>query len=406
MVAYAAAPTAIDPYSRIMANAFDEKKIIAVTTAFQSFFGRPEAGGSQTTFSPDALDIDIDIIRANEKIAALVPRGITRPLGDNQRNAESQRYSSFSRSFPLSIEESDIDANQTLKRLAGDNAYMARAKSERLRELGLRSHAEQVRRTVRMFEVLAAEAIMTGKMSAIIGTTDTALQYDFRRNSNHSITLSVLWNDGSADIMGDIDDAWDLGRENGHVNLDGMVLGEAAMEQFISDTDVIAKADNRRFELIWVSQTMPVPPRFAFLVEAGMTARGLLRTPKGHEFWMFTYSDIYTNNAGTAVKYMDPKKVLFFSSTARCDRWFGPSQTFDPSPAKREMYQFRFGIGIDAGPPVPNVKGPPGVIDGRMFHFDAYQDNSESLITVRTQSAPIFAPVQTDAFVVIENAMP
>jgi hypothetical protein len=404
MVSYATGPNAVDLYARTMAAAFDENKVIAVPTVFQAFFGRPETG-AQTVFSPDALDVDIDIIRGNEKIAALVPRGISRPLGDSQRNAQVGRFSSFSRAFPLSIEESDIDANQTLRRLAGDNPYAMRSKGERLRELGLRAHQEQVRRTVRLFEVLAGEALLTGKMSAIVGTTDTALQYDFRRNSNHSITLVTKWDDVGADILGDIDDAWDLGRTNGHVSLDGMLLGESAMEAFIADSDVIAKADNRRFELIWVNQNMPVPPRFAYLVEAGATARGLLRTPKGHEFWMFTYSDVYTNAAGTAVKYMNAKKVLFFASTARCDRWFGPPQMFEPSSAKRQMYQERFGIALDAAPQVPQVKGPVGVIDSRMFYFDAYQNNDESLITIRTQAAPIFAPVQTDAFVVIENAV-
>ena len=101
-------PIVMDTFTRIMAALFDEKEIIAVPTGFQAFFGRPETG-AQTIISPDANAVDIDIIRGNEKTAALIPRGaISRPLGPTQRNMDAQNYTSFSRKYPLSEEEADI----------------------------------------------------------------------------------------------------------------------------------------------------------------------------------------------------------------------------------------------------------------------------------------------------------
>lgn len=88
----------VDIFSRFMAREFDEKSVIAVPTAFQSLFGGP---GSETVFSPDANDVDIDIIRGNERISALIPRGsVSRSLGSNQKNMNVEKYTTFSRKYP------------------------------------------------------------------------------------------------------------------------------------------------------------------------------------------------------------------------------------------------------------------------------------------------------------------
>ena len=52
--AYTMTPNPADPFSRWMADYFDEKDIVGVPTGFQSFFGRPEYGG-QTLYSPCLL---------------------------------------------------------------------------------------------------------------------------------------------------------------------------------------------------------------------------------------------------------------------------------------------------------------------------------------------------------------
>ena len=70
-----AAPGTLDVLSRFMADNFDESLILNEPCAFQRVFGRPEAGNSFTHFSPNANDLDIEITRADEKTAAVVPRG-------------------------------------------------------------------------------------------------------------------------------------------------------------------------------------------------------------------------------------------------------------------------------------------------------------------------------------------
>jgi hypothetical protein len=390
-------PLAVGAYARFMVEAFDERNKIGVPTGFQSFFGRPETGGS-TYFSPDSQVVDIDILRGNERTAMLILRGTNaRPIS-GQKNTNEQKYSSFSRTYPLVEEEGDISADQLNRRLVGENPYQSMTKLDRLRQLALNQHNEQIRRIVRLFERLSAEAILTGKHPAILGTTNTDLIYDFLRNPENTEAVGVGWNQSGAVILEDIDKICETGRKNGHVNFDMAVIGGDAMDAFLKDENVQLQADNRRFELIEVSMNNPVPPRFARFVEGGFMPRGRLRTPKGYEIWLFTYTDIYTDSAGDAVKYMPEDQALFAYSGARCDRYFGPSELLPMAASRAAWYQETFGFNPAMPPIPPKIDGAAGVINPAMFYCDAYPGASQKTLTCRTQTAPIFVPVMTDGF--------
>lgn len=396
-------PVAVDSFSRFMVEMFDEKDIISVPTAFQAFFGNPAAGG-QTVFSDNSNDVDIDIIRGNERTSALIPRGmISRPLGALQKNLNVENYSSFSRKYPLAEEEGDITADQILQRVAGENPYEALDRQFRMRILGLKIHLESIRRIVRMNEILAAQSVIEGIQDAIIGTTNTDLQYDFKRNAALTVTPSNTWNSGSQDILGDIDGMCTLLREHGKMNPNFMGLGTSAMDAFIADTTVAALADNRRFELLEVSTNNPVPPEFTRFTEAGWIARGRLRTPAGHVLWMFTMLDVFDNTAGTSTPYMPVDKVIITNVKARADRYFGPPENLPMIGQRIQLYQEFFGFNPESAPMPPNIKSPGGIIMPAMFHSDAYVAPDWKKITVRTQHAPIFATTQTDSFGTLEG---
>lgn len=402
-MAYTNTPLAVDPYSRFMVDVFDEKQIIGVPTGFQAFFGRPETG-ARTLFSPDSNVVDIDIMRGNEKIAALIHRGTnSRPIGTAQKNTNTQKYTSFSRLFPLGEEEGDINANQLLYRVAGENPYQKMTRLDRMRVISKEHHNEHIRRFIRLFEVLAASSVITGQHVAISGTTNTDLIYDFRRNSSNTVTVSTGWNQVGATILSDVDDGCDQIRASAHVNPDMIIIGGNAMDAFINNTDVQTQADNRRFELIEVGVGNPVPQKFMRFVDAGFTPRGRLRTPKGYELWMFTYTDIYETDAGTATKYMPEDKAVISYSGARCDRYFGPPERLPLSGSDIQMYTEYFGFNPLAAPMPPNVKDMSRAINPAMFYFDAYKSGDKKKITIRTQAAPIYATTQTDAFYTLEG---
>ena len=396
-------PIVIDGFSRIMADLFDEKEVISVSTAGQSFFGRPE-NGANTIFSPDSNLVEIDIIRGNRQTAALVPRGtISRLLGDTQQNMNAEKFTNFARKYPLSAEVGDINANQLLMRMAGENPYDVRTRLDSMRLLALKYNNENIRRHVRLFEVLAWQSLRTGVQDAILGTSDTDLQYDFRRDATNTITVTNAWGSGSQTIMADIDGACEKVRVNGKINPDIGIIGSSAMDLFIKDTDVQALADNRRFELMAVTADNPVPANMQRFVDAGLQPRGKLSTPAGFVLWLFTYLDSYENSSGTDTKYMPVDEMLILSSKARFDRYFGPPERLPMIQTDVAEYQELFGVNPLATLIPMNIKSPGNVIEANMFYTDAYRSTDRSKVSIRTQSAPIFPTTQTDAVALLDG---
>jgi hypothetical protein len=170
----------------------------------------------------------------------------------------------------------------------------------------------------------------------------------------------------------------------------------------VAHADVIAKAENRRFELIEVGST-PVPPSMMRFVDAGAIPRGRLRTPRGNEVWLFTYLDTYTDSAGEPQPYMPVDEALIACSTARCDRYFGPPENLPDIPMRTQLYQQLFGFAPDMEPMPANIKDVSAAISPAMFYFDAYVSDNWKRVTCRTQSAPIYATTQTDAFVTLNG---
>jgi hypothetical protein len=397
----------MDPYSRLQAQSFDERDYIGCSSGFLSWFGRPGFGSTQ--YSDVASVVDIDIIRGNRRTAALVPRGmISRPLGPTQADTAATRYTAFSRRFPLSLEMGSIAADQLEFRGVGENPYMPADHLTRLRRLALDHHKEQVKRTVRLFEVLAAQSILTGVQDAIIGG-GAANQYDFCRNATHSFAAVASWGVAGSNIVRDIEHACTHIRTDASVNPDFMLLGQTAMTGMLANTALLATSNNFRFNFVnlggvsaggSVVGPTSMPAKFQPMVDGGMIFRGTLETPQGFVLAVFTYMDTYTDGTGTVQPLMPLTDCLIGSSQAICDRYFGPPERIPMTPT--ELADRRFYFGIEPGPSmVPALKGGSDIITPSMFYFDAYKSGRRE-ITIETQSAPIFVPTMTDAWATID----
>jgi hypothetical protein len=387
-----ATPIQVDIFNRFMIEGFDEKQIIPVETVGQTFFA-----GGRTWYSPDANVVDIDIMRANRRTAALIPRGtISEPLGGHSDMA-TQRFSSFSRKYPLSQEQSNISADQIQNRLMGQNAYSGKTRVDALRELALECHYENIRRHVRLFERLAWTSLLTGKMPAILGTTNTDLIYDYRRNTNLTITPSHGWGNAAGYPFTDLDLACDRIRQYGKTRAKGVFLGATAWQYFLQNAQVNALYLNRPF----LDQTRMGPgnnyPPWAMKMEAaGAIILGKIKTPGGRDLVLLTYDATYLNEAGTDTKYMPDDEAFVFDPEARTDRYFGPPDMLPMVPQRAQWYQETFGFNPMGAPQPVNIKGE--VISPAMFYVDAFPNENQTVVTLRTQAAPIFVPTQTDAF--------
>lgn len=395
-------PNAADQYSRFMVELFDQRNAYSIPTAFQSFFGNP-AGGGLTIFERDQGILEIDIIKADgEKLAELVHRGQSSNAVDNSHITDYE-FSNVGRKWLLAESLSNINSAKLLDRGPGDSPYARRTQLDRARQKARDLHFEHIRRQSRLWEFLARESIMTGKQPVILGTTNSEWFYDFYRLPTHTIGVPIPWDNGSQDILLDLDNALTLVEVDSGRVLDFLGLGGDAMRAFIKDTTVAALADNRRFELIQVSQTLPVPPEFARFVQNGWTAYGLLRTPYGRTLWIFTNSKTFTDSAGSPENYMPLDKALLLSSSARFDRYYGPRDRLPITPMEAQWYMQFFGFSMDAPPMPPNPSADTDIILPEAFYFDAFAPEDKKNVTMRTQSAPIFATTETDAIVVLED---
>lgn len=393
-----------DLYTRFMVKAFKEQSVIATPKGFQAFFDNP--GISNTVFENDASVVEIDIERANgEKLAATVHRGKS-SLPVDKANAQVSKYTNFSRLYPLVEEVGHINSAKLLDRLAGEAAFnsgltqfdRARAKAQDL-------HIDSVKKIIRTMEFFAAQSILTGVQPGIIGTTNADLQYDFHRLATHIFTPAVKWDAATPVIMSDIDASCALIEEDANMEANFMGLGEGATDAFIKDTTVAALADNRRYELIEVSTNNPVPPSYDRFVKAGWIPRGRLRTPGGRVLWMFNYNKNYTPlGGGSKTRFLPTDSVIIADINARCDRYFGPKDRLPVTPVENQWIMQMFGIDAMA-PSLPQEIDTAGIILPQMFHFDAYADNDKKTAVLRSQAAPIFPTVQTDAFVTMTSVL-
>lgn len=398
-------PTPIDVFSRYALKMFDENEMISVPTGFQAFFGNPAAGGI-TFYSPDKNDIDIDIIRGKKTMSALIPRGtVSRPIGSTVKSLTTGKYTTFNRKFPLGEEEGSISAAELVYRSAGENPYAPNDMQARLREKAMKIHHENIRMNVRMFEYLAMTSLLTGKMPAIIGTTNTDLIYDFRRKTTHTFAPDTKW-DASGDILGDIDTACDLLEANGNISGDFfMGMGGAVMSAFIKDTTTASLADNRRFEFVRAGRDLPIPAAYNRFIQSGWLPQGMLRTPKGYSLWLFVYNRTYENASGVDIKLMPEDQVFITSIYARFDRYFGPPETLPMVPMRAQLYREVFGFD-PMSPPMPsNILNRAAIVDPSMFYCDGYVSPDWKTVTIRTQTAPIFATTMTDAVVTMTGVV-
>lgn len=400
-----AGPVPQDLFSRFAAGMFDEKEIIGVPTAGCAFFGNP-AGNSKTIFSPDANTVDIDIIRGDERVAALVPRGmVSESLGSLVKGARTEQFSSFSRTYPLAQEVGHIVAANLTTRLAGEAAVNSGVtQMMRFRHHAARIHNENMRKLLRLCEVLSWQSLLTGKQDAILGTTNTDLQYDFRRASTQTIQCAVSWAGGLANILADLDAGCLKGRSVGHTSFDMAVFGSTALNSLVKDATVRTVADNRRFTFISLGNGAVMPTKFKRFVDGGMVYQGELRTPNGYQLYLFSYPEIYNAANGAATPYIGADKVLLTSSSARADRYFGPPEQLPMIPQRAQLYREMFGFDPNAPMAPPNVKGgmeqccPP-----QACYCQAYVSPDWKRVMIETQCAPIFATTQTDAFVVLDT---
>jgi hypothetical protein len=395
-----ATPSNVDGFSRYFAERFNEPDIIGTTTGFLSVFSR-----RSPVIRTDANVVDIDITRGNEKTSVYIPRGV---VGEYlfRSNTGKGKYTNLQRTFPLAEDEWDLTVEQVETRMAGENPYAMRSRFERMRDRAADAYSSMVARMVRLWERTAATVVLTGKQPTILGTSDDNLIIDYLRNSSLTHDYATgKWSTADVDVIGDIDTRIDTLNAIGHVAGQAggdyvIVMGATTLKGFFGNNTVVAAGDSRRIITIEKNPNMVVPSQISDMIAGGMTYIAFLSTTKGRRVHILYYDAYYDTDAGVSTPYMTADSYVIMPISFRADRYFGPPDTLPMTSIDNAYLRETFGI-TPGSPVMPmNLKAKAGVVFPQAFYTDAYPGNGRKSAVLRVQSAPIFAPTQTDAFFV------
>ncbi len=389
---------ATDIYSKVMAPVFDEKEIIAPSTVFQNLFNSPNG---VTIFAPSSEQIDVDIIRGNEKVAKLKIRGVNSvPAGPTQTTQLNQRYTSIGRIFPLIEEDGYLTPNQFIKRLAGELPHVPLNKQQRALVLASQLHAEHVRRIIRKQEVLASQAWRTGEQNSNEAGT---LKLDYLRNTNLTSAVGTIWTNVAADAEADLLVAVKALRQYGRVTAQGVLMNNKAFVGMYNQTKMKSLADNRRLAFHSLGQDPGMMPAWGQkIVDGGGQYQGWIKVGAWTLF-IFTYIDSYETDAGVQTFYVPEDEVYVFDPFARWDRYFGPGEMTEDA-IDDQVYRQVFGISKDASisRALTNVKNK-AMFSSQMFTLGAEKNGTRGYRII-TQSAPMYVPTQTDTIYSLTGA--
>lgn len=401
--------TAVNEYTRLMVEKFDETKAVIAPTAFQgAFFAGSPTG--VTVFSTDSKTVEIDIKRRNgRRLARLVNRGAGSDDMTRTKSQTEEKYTNIAREWPLVETYGHIEANELLNRVAGETPYQRMSREDRMAMKAMLIHHEHMVQQIHLQEYLCQQALFEGQHPQILGTTNSDKIYDFYRNSGNIITVGNAWNSGSQTILADIDGGIDQLQQEAYLFGEyGMLVGTDAFGDIKADTSISSDADNRRYWFVELGgEVRELPTAFQRYKANGFQPRGYLETGKGRRVWLFTYDLTYTDDfttpgVDTETNWVPTDQALIFHPDARCDRYFGPPDRLPITADEIALYQEMFGMSM-ASPEMPARVQNPGVVEPRAFYPDAYRGPDKKSVVCRTQSAGIFATTQTDAFVTLKG---
>lgn len=400
MSTYYQTPNQVDAFTRVMAEMYHKNENhMNRNQGFMAFFGNTSEGG-KTLFTDDATNVDITIVESDHRISEMGERGVG--VGQNQRNRQGYKATVDDRKFPIIKDGGVITAAELYAKQAPElgSAGGSMSREERARYAAMLNYTDIIVGQKWLFESLAAESILTGKMTA----NKKGDQFDFRRDADNTFTVPTAWDQAGADPMDDISTISRLVDYNGSEDCDFIGMDEESFKHFIRNAEVKSQADNRRYEVVRVGQNGATPDaRYNRLMQSGWQARAWMTTDYGNQVWIFTYTRTYKDTNGDRQKYL-PKGTVFGASVGgRFDRYIGPHDK-DPILLQEKSLTskyFNIGNGLVKGMEL----GAGDVFDPRWLNFFAFGSNNADAVELEVQSSVIFAPINASAIAVANGTV-
>lgn len=255
----------------------------------------------------DSEYIDFDLVDGSRRLAPFVAPTV-------QGQPMVQKGQAIRKFKPAYIKPKDpVDPARLLRRRAGEP--LGGNLSPKQREDAIVADILDTHKTgiVRRWEWMAAGAIIDGAIT-VVGENYPSVSLSFGRDAGHTITLAgaALWSASTSTPLLDLENwATKVHQKSGQV-VTRVTMGLNAWRAFYMHAEVKEMLDTRRGSTNAL-ETGPADGQPA-------QYRGRLNS-NGMEIW--TYNDIYEDNAGAAVSMMNQDSVVLTSSGVQGMRAYG-----------------------------------------------------------------------------------
>lgn len=255
-------------------------------------------------------EVEIDIVRSDEDVSIVI-----QDLSTGYRMNSEDLYTNKGFKPPIHKEAIGINSFDLIKRMPGQNPFESpdfRANVILRMFAGMTKVERKIRRSI---ELQSSQVLQTGIVTLSDSAGAALYTLDYKPKATHFPTAGTTWGAGGDDPVGDISALAEIIRNDGLANPDQLLFGIDAFEEFIKNTDVQARFDNRRMDLGTIS---PMEMR-----GNGGSFRGIVEIGN-YRYDVWTYGGRYKHpQTGVKTQFLDPGKVIVRASSGRLDATFG-----------------------------------------------------------------------------------
>ena len=221
---------------------------------------------------------------------------------------------------------------------------------------------------------MASDVLQTGTLTIKDNNGVNVFVMDFSPKTSHFTTAGTPWDAGAGDPIEDIRAVANEIRKNGRVTPRRCIFGRTALENFLANTKVQTRLDNRRFELGAINA--PQTRGFGGIYHGNITAGQY-----NLELWSYDqqYKDVQT---GTITQYIDDDNVIVMGD-GRLDLTWGAVPY----------------IGAQDQRVLPYL---PGRVNSSQNGIDLFQtawlEKDNTALTVQVAARPLTIPTAIDTF--------
>lgn len=255
-------------------------------------------------------EVEIDIVRSDEDVSIVV-----QDLTTGYRMNSDDLYTNKGFKPPIHKEAIAINSFDLLKRMPGATPFESpdfRANLITRMFNGMTKVERKIRRAV---ELQASQVMQTGVVTLTDSAGAALYTLDYKPKASHFPTAGVSWATATgAQKMADLTSLGEVIRNDGLGDPDQLIMGIDAFENFISDSAVQNRLDNRRIELGGVAPEVR---------GNGATFQGWIRLGN-YRYEMWTYAGRYKDpQTGNKISFVDAGKIIMRDSMGRMDATFG-----------------------------------------------------------------------------------